>query len=318
MHSDTFAIYVFSFNRGLFLKNCIESIEKLTKNIKIYIIDDNSTDPTTCEILRHLSKKHFVIYNSKAGQYEHKTGGLAGSMNYAIDHAFASNTKYALFIQDDMQFVREFEENDIQRIQKYFDAIPNSIQLSANFVRRLSADGFNENYEINRSANAYIRKITAQRGKSNFSDTGIFFTQRVKEIFDTFEVGEHVNSAKAMRLNLTCGIYFHPFMCWLPYPTSFRGKRKSLTHRFFEYFGKSGYHPIRLMTHEEKRIFLDRNLDSIPVMEKFLISPNSPRHDVWSTGGGEYNFLAYGSTLSKVYNFTRMIKRKIFNNPLHY
>lgn len=307
--NEGFAVYVFSFNRGLFLENCIRSIEAAADSIPIYIFDDNSTDPKTKEVLGTLSRRHRVIRNTNAEYCEMKTGGLSGSMNLAMSHALEEGFTIAVFIQDDMQFVRHIEEADKRMLVKYFDVVPNSIQIATSFVRRLSADTFLQDHAVNIEAGAYVRTKSAERGKSNFSDTGVFCVQRFHEIFKRFEVGEDVNSLKARSLSIVCGRAIFPFMCWLPYPQSHRGKKRTLRHRFYEYFGRSGYYPIRMMTQSEVDAFLSRDPSTIPVMEAFLDAPYSPRQDIWSTGGGEYNFLAYGGALAQGYSALRKMKR---------
>ena len=305
------AIYVFSFNRPKFLKNCIHSIENLADSLPMVIIDDCSDDPDISRLLTDISGRYSVIANSRINQREYKTGGLAGCMNIAMEHARENNFRFAIFIQDDMQFVRRLEKSDITRIEDFFSHVPNSMQVSTNFIRELSASNFLSKNYINRDAHAYIRHPVKERGKSSFSDTGVFHVQRFHEFFESFGVGEGNNSEKARRLGLTCGRAFHPFMCWLPYPESYRGKRKGFKHLFFEYFGRSGYYPIEFMSDGCVAEFLNRDPDMLPVMERYLSAPTVPRADVWSTGGGEYNFVCYNGVAAKVFRAIRAIKRRI-------
>ena len=311
MLANRFIIFVFSFNRGTFLENCIESIERAVGSIEVCIVDDNSDDVETVSVLNRLSARYLVIRNNRSDEYEIKTGGLAGCMNLAMAHAENRDFEFAIFIQDDMQFVRPIGENDLSSLVQYFDSVQNSIQISTTFVRRLSADKFLDDHWISSRAGAYIRKKTSERGKSNFSDTGVFSVERFKEVFKRFEIGEDNNSAKAMALNLTCGRSINPFICWLPYPLSYRGKKRGLQHRIFEHFGRSGYYPIEFMSARDGANFISRDAEILPVMEVFLISPDSPRQDIWSTGGGEYNFVAYGGILAKVFSFARSQKAVI-------
>ncbi|HIP01438.1 MAG TPA: glycosyltransferase [Marinobacter salarius] len=306
---DSLIVFVFSFNRGRFLLNCIKSIDSFLDGFEVVIVDDESTDKDTQNVLAAVSKRHRVLKNDGVGEYEEKTGGLAGSMNMAMAYAAERGYEYALFIQDDMQLVRPVLNEDFSNISSYFDKIINTIQLSSTFVRKLSSGDFLNKYDIRDSASAYIRIEGSERGKSNFSATGVFSVSRFHRLFGRFEVGEAKNSAKAISLGLTCGRSIYPFMCWLPYPSSFRGKKKNLKHRFFEHFGRSGFYPIKQMSDTEVETFLRRNPSYIPVMEEFLYSPSSPRHDVWSTGGGEYNFLGYGGALSKLFLAAKSTKK---------
>jgi len=303
-------IFVFSFNRGIFLENCISSIEQCAPGVKTVIIDDNSTDPDAIEKLGSLSEKYQVI-RSFTEQAEMKTGGLYGNMNHAIKLACEWGYSYSIFIQDDMQLVRQIKKNDIVRIDDYFERVPNSIQVSTTFIRTLSATDFLDEHFINQKAHAYIRHTNKEKGKSNFSASGVFHVERFHNIFGSFEVGEGINSEKARKLGLICGRAIYPFMCWLPYPESYRGKRKDMKHKFFEYFGHSGYYPIECMADESVTEFLNRDPHILPIMEHYLSAPTAPRADVWSTGGGEYNFVCYGGILALFFKEIRSIKHRL-------
>uniref|UniRef100_UPI0011DC7B1D glycosyltransferase family 2 protein n=1 Tax=Haloferax sp. KTX1 TaxID=2600597 RepID=UPI0011DC7B1D len=52
--------FIFSFNRGPHLKNCVESVEHCASHSTIVIYDDNSDDPETQRILKKLNEKHEV------------------------------------------------------------------------------------------------------------------------------------------------------------------------------------------------------------------------------------------------------------------
>lgn len=308
MQSRELAIYVFSFNRSKYLENCIRSVEEMAPSFPLYIIDDHSDDIVTIETLAETSVRHPVLFNRNNDQEEHKTGGLTGCMNTAINHAQQLCYKYALFLQDDMQLVRPISVADLNFIDDYFTYILSSIQLSTTFIRRLSEDGFLDDYYVHDDARAYIRYASREQGKSSFSDTGVFNVHRFHQIFRSFEVGEAVNSVKAKRLGLVCGRSIYPFMCWLPYPESYRGKSKNIRHRLFEYFGCSGFYPIESMSAESVSDLISRDPELLPIMEKYLLSPSAPRTDIWSTGGGVYNFECYNSIPARLYRVLRHMK----------
>lgn len=309
--SNSFGVFVFSFNRGEFLANCVASIERCAPDLPIWIIDDDSHDPSTKAILSKLRDKYSVISAAASDKGEFKTGGLYQAMNVAMDIARQHNITFAVFIQDDMQLVRPVRPSDLADYQKCFEIHENTIQVSNSFIRSLSSDAFLERHEIDADAAVYIRKPQFERGKSRFSATGVFSVDRFYDLFGSFDVGEGKNSEKAGQLGLFCGRSVFPNACWLPYPTSFRGKRKSLKHSFFEVFGRSGFYPITPMSEEENDAFVRRPHTDIPVMEWYLKAKNTPRDDVWSTGGGEYNFLAYNGVFAKVYGLLRRLKSSV-------
>jgi len=306
------AVFVFSFNRAEFLRNCILSIETcIPEYMPVIVIDDNSTDPETREYLDELTSRYRVISNDAVDASEIKTGGLYGAMNNAMAIARHEGFELVIFIQDDMQFVRRFEINELPQYTKYFEEVPNSIQLSTSFVRELSFDTFLQDHETMIDAKAYIRRPDKQSGKANFSATGVFLVERFHKLFERFEVGEGVNSQKASQRGLVNGRAIFPDMCWLPYPISYRGKKRSLKHRVFERFGRSGFYPINLMTDSEAKRFLERDPRIVPVMERFLVAPSAPRQDIWSTGGGEYNFVCYGGVFARAFLYSRRVMNSV-------
>ncbi len=309
-------IYVFSYNRGKFLLNCLRSIEACAPGIRVCILDDNSTDNYTKSVLGNLAQHYAVVENTNETHAEIKTGGLSGAMNIAMMMAKKECVKLAVFIQDDMQFVRRLDDGEIKSYYSYFDSVPNSMQISTAFIRELSGDTFHEDYDTSKNAHAYIRLEARERGKSSFSASGVFSVDRFHDLFHNFDVGEGANSAKARSLGLVCGRAIYPNMCWLPYPLSYRGKKKTFKHNVFEKLGRSGFYPIDLMTPEQEAAFLARDRNIPPIMERFLFAPNAPRHDIWSTGGGEYNFVCYGGLSSKLFIGARVAKSWLIRRKL--
>jgi hypothetical protein len=87
----------------------------------------------------------------------------------------------------------------------------------------------------------------------------VFHVDRFHNLFGAFEAGEGKNSEKALALGLKCGRSAYPFMCWLPYPLAFRGGKKSIRHRVFEGFGRSGFHPIDFLDEVAAERFISRD-----------------------------------------------------------
>lgn len=309
MRAEDMIVFVFSFNRGPFLANCVNSLRTAAIASPVVIFDDNSDDSDTLEVLQQLGADYEIVKADNSLAHEFRTGGLSGMMMQALLIAQQRGYRYALFIQDDMQFVRRLTPGDYDRVAHYFAAVGNSFQLSTNFIRSLSCDDVETNCVFDADAGAYIRKPEQERGKSSFSDTGILHVERYFALFHPFEVGEPSNSRKARERGLVLGKSPYPFMCWLPYPTSYRGKKKSFAHAMFETLGRSGFYPIRFMSDPEAKAFLQRPPHDLPVMERFLVAPDNPRADRWSTGGGEYNLLAYGGLAARAFRLVRDTKR---------
>lgn len=308
--SDT-AIFVFSYNRSSSLNNCLNSIRSLVPGIQGYIIDDNSDDQETINVIDKASSDFSALSPDKNSVSEFKTGGLYGNMNFAIGMASEMGFKRALFIQDDMQLVRPLVEQDWREFDRYFAKVPETIQLATVFIRSLDSWRYPSQIDLCKEARAYFCKPEHEGGKSNFAATGIFDVDRVLDRFGRFEAGEARNSEKARSMGLRMGRAVNPFMNWTPYPASFRGKKRSLKHRLVEFVGGSGFHPIEYMDETTLEHFLSRDPEIFPVMEEWLRSPTAPRQDRWSTGGGEYNLIARFGWLEKLV----ALKRNAISSP---
>ena len=123
--------YVFSYNRGLFLKNCVESIHRCAPGNDIIIIDDGSNDPDTLAILDSLASECRIISQPK--DKITKLGGLYHNMQIALDD-FAPNGLF-VFIQDDCQMVRKLQKEDEVYIQNYFEHFPEAAFLNPHFLK---------------------------------------------------------------------------------------------------------------------------------------------------------------------------------------
>ncbi len=296
-------IFIFSFNRGRYLQNCVNSIEKCANDFKAVIIDDNSTDAITRKILESLNNRHKIIYPRSGSEQEFKTGGLYKNMNYAMNYAREKNFNYALFIQDDQQLVRKITEQDILSIETYFSENVNSFQLYTCFLKKYYQNLDKKRMSLDKTKNAYFREDIGKGGLANFSAVGVFMVNRFLELYDSFEIGEQSNDRKVGKRKLKMGFFAYPFMMWLPFPKSYRGKKRNRYHKFIEWYGKAGVYPINLMSALEMERLFNRKLEQLPVAESFLTSPDSPYFRFWSTTGGHSNIIALAGYRSYVGRF---------------
>jgi len=285
--------YLFSFNRGLFLENCISSIFAMDQDASLTILDDSSYDTFTLDVLSKYSSICTII-SSGALSGSARYGGLHANMQLALEDAIQRDIEFPCFIQDDMQLVRPVTQEDEHIVDQFFAANPDSYLLSLSFIRNLSAADFWNKHYIDNTGYAYLRKSSHMYGRANFSDTGCFAARRFVRMITSFEIGEAANSDKSTSRGLVIGRSVFPFMCWLPYPPSFNHRKRSLIWRAIELLGGSGYHNINYLSDGQCKSFMMRSPSDLPVMERYL-SANGIRSGVnWSTGGGLYNVKARG------------------------
>ena len=297
-------VFVFSFNRGIFLENCLHSIEQCLNGVKTVIVDDNSTDPDTRERLSKLSER-YEIFHPRPHEAEIKTGGLYANMNYALHVAHSRGISRVLFIQDDMQLVRKVGRRDFELIDRLFAQNENCIQFQTCFRRSDTTKMLEESCHVDVSKSALMIKNDMEKGKDNFSATGVFDVERTRRLLGSFVVGEGANSSLCRERGIKKPYSLFPFMNWLPYPSSYRGKVRTIRHRVVEYLGGSGFHPIDYMEDTDIDRLFSRDPLSIPVAEEWLLSKSAPRNDLWSTAGGEYNLIARGGVAGKFWIFLK-------------
>lgn len=279
---------MFSFNRGEFLENCLESVKKCATNYKVFLIDDNSDDAYTKRVIeRHFST--FEQLDPCQDSSEFKTGGLYANMRFALSYTKDKNIRYALFLQDDMQLVRTIRPEDIYLADQYFNATPNSAELHTCFMKRFFYAKDSLHTRLNRNSTAYIRGDSFE-GFSGFSAVGLFHVERFFKLFGDLRQGEYINNAFARENSIKMGFSAYPFMMWLPYPISHRGKERNIPLQLIERLGGCGFYPYSIFEKNKTEEFLTRDITQFPLAENWLSPKNdAPKTKSWSFAGGISN-----------------------------
>ncbi|TVP60367.1 MAG: glycosyltransferase [Halomonadaceae bacterium] len=292
-HPEHFAIYLFSYNRGKFLDNCLESLVNCAEGHDVTIIDDGSDDDATRLVLRRWQKQFRQLGPDSKGQVEHKTGGLYNNMGRAMADARERQKTLVLLLQDDMQLVRPIDQKDLLRAEAFFAANPNAAQLQTCFMKRFFAARDEKLTILDSSEQAYLRP-SDYPGFSGFSAVGLFHLDRFQSLFGQLRQGEYANNAFAQQHGIQMGIAAFPFMMWLPYPISHRGKQRNIPLQLVEGIAGCGFYPYRLMDQEAQERLHNRHPDQRPYAEEWLHCPPLQYRSVWSFAGGLSNLLARG------------------------
>ncbi len=301
-------IYVFSFNRGLFLENCLRSVEICAADCEVAVIDDQSYDKKTQEVLDSFSDKFPRLVVGKSDAIEHKTGGLYNNMKFAFLDAREKGVRYVLFLQDDMQLVRPIVNDDIVSANRFFSANKNSAELHTCFMKRYFLERDEQLTIIDDSGTAYLRP-SDYSGFSGFSAVGLFDVVRFFDLFGNLQQGEYMNNEFAQKNNIQMGIFARPFMMWLPYPISHRGRKRDIPLQLVEYVGGCGFYPYSIMSATEINALFNRNVQKRPYAEEWLTSNGLENVRVWGFAGGISNLLARGGVRAWVGRMLNTIKR---------
>ena len=264
---------VFSFNRGRFLRNCIESIENCASDSKIIVFDDHSDDPETIEILQGIKTSHTLVQPGHSSQ--HHLGGLYGNMQSALE--YCRNEDLVCFLQDDTQLVRPLTEHTITDINEAFDRLPRLGFLHPCFIKGINIKR-GAQYLYDSDSKHYYRAPTERSAGRFFSALLIMKPDRLLQSGWRFESSEPKNNRQAEKLFQPMGYLFSPFAMWLPEAPAYRGKRKTLGLKLAEKKRGCGYFPFKQMTAQRVEALHERPSNELPCAEDFLeCIPESPK-----------------------------------------
>lgn len=284
MQTNKIAIYIFSYNRANYLDNCLKSISVLNMNESIFIIDDRSDDKKTCKILNKYSKKYEVIQPSKDGN-DKNYGGLYSNMNYALDHASSNGFKYALFLQDDTQLVRQITKRDIDNFDKFFTKNLRAFEIHVFFEKKYHID--RKNFCTPDITGLAHFRTKEHKGHRAFTDIGLFNIKRTKEFLGSFKKDEFENEDFALKRNSLLGFYKYPIGHWLPFPMVLRGRKASKLLLISDKIAKADVYPIKMLDKKTvDKLFQQSKASTSPrYAEDWLETYSKLPYEYWSYGG---------------------------------
>lgn len=259
--------WIFSYNRGIFLRNCVESIERCAPMCAITIFDDNSTDEETVAIIRTLGLKHRVL-KPVMDELGGKHGGLYGNMQAALDR-IEGDDLYC-FVQDDMQLVRQVDPTEIENIARFFVQNPSCALISPTFLKGCTArtDRSITRYDADKGM-YYVDRMHRSAG-AFYSDVFIAHAPRLRAASWQFCGREKLNEQQARQKFSQLPCLKNPFLAFLPNVSAYRGKTQTWAMRRAEAINRSGFFPIKYMTEQQVWDFCSRDPAVLPYAEDFL------------------------------------------------
>lgn len=250
---------IFSFNMGMTLERCILSTLKMCEGYEIMIIDDQSEDPKTIEVLgskQDSVRELIVSTESKAGK---RHGNLYSNIQRACEYATQAGFEYLFMIQDDMQFVRPLDDKVGDEYATLFASGDKVLQVDPRFLRAGSG------YEILKDRRAYRHSE-----RTSYADVGLIHLKRLNELEWTFLEGEHANKEALADLGYERLFPFTPIMMHVPFPRVYRKGR--VRFRFFPF--NRGKYGFEYMTDEERSAMDGRPVEVMPFFRAFLRPQN--------------------------------------------
>lgn len=224
--STRLEVAVFSFNRGDYLRNCVESVRRNIPFAKIRIFDDLSDDVDVLEYLESCNEE--VIKPSAIGVSKH--GGLYSNMQNALDTSAAD---YILFLQDDVQLVRPVAQEEFSEISAKFPADHGFMSVS--FVKGARAKKYQRIYDWN-SEHSLFRATSSSSDENErdihcYFDVGLCRVSTVRQAGWRFASSERENMVAAAKQFGPISLVRDPFVFFCPQVRFFRQRRPSLSGR---------------------------------------------------------------------------------------
>jgi glycosyltransferase involved in cell wall biosynthesis len=261
-------IFIFSYNRGKFLQNCVDSLLRHTRHCRICVVDDHSTCPDTRDYLSNLPAGVELMTSQARENARH--GGLYNNMQLALNSA--ADDTIVFFIQDDMQVVRDIDEQDRAYIHDFFDHFPNAAFLHPMFLRGRRNRRDRRITRLCPDYPVYFREQPEKKSQRDLSyvDGVIAHAGRLKAANWHFVDGEAANADQAAPLFGKMGIWPHPVAMFLPEVPVYRGKHKTRAVSLAEKWAGTDPKTFEPMSASEVNAMRSRDLNILPVAEDFI------------------------------------------------
>lgn len=267
---------IFSYNRGIFLKNCVESVKRCVPQAGIIIFDDNSTDAETRNYLSELESHCRVVRTEKEGFIKH--GGLYHNMNSALK--LCAKKRLVCFLQDDTQIVRPVSDEELAEMDDLFVKNGGLGFLHPCFIRGIVLRKQPVIPLTGPAPDFFYRKDTGQSAGIHYSDLIIFKPDRLLAAGWQFRQSEPDNNKHAKELFGMMAYIWLPFAMWLPEVPAYRGKQKTIGLRLAEHKKQVGFYPFRIWSSEAVAKARREAGKKVPIAEDWLecvpFSPPKP------------------------------------------
>ncbi|GGC83324.1 glycosyltransferase family A protein [Marinobacter halophilus] len=261
--------FVFSYNRGPHLRNCIESIETCAPGHKIFVYDDASNDPETQQVLKYIAQRHEVRTRD-----DKKSGDQHGALYTNMQRAIESVEEKTLicFLQDDTQLVRKIDDQDLDFLESHFEKFPNAGFLAPVFQKQITRQRTLDRFVYCEDRGVYVCEHRSKKQVAGvyYSDISITRSDRLRSVNWKFVPGEFENEQQAKQNFLEMGYLFVPFAMWLPNPPAYRNKKKSFSFQLAEFVNKAGFYPFRIMENKNVEKLRSRPKNQVPIAEDYL------------------------------------------------
>lgn len=308
-------IYVFSYNRGCFLDNCVRSIERNFQLTKITIVDDHSDDIETTEYLKHLGTTYRIVSPHAKEEKTSTYGNLYKNKNWVMNEAKRSNYQNIMMIPEDHQIVRPLLASDGKRIQKLFDSTENIFQCLPFFIEKVyKFAGIQEKLQLLRHTGFFVKRQGVDFKRSNYSDFGIINVDKFFKLLGTYQENEYQTEQACINKNIVAAFDSYPCLTSLPFNTYNRIQGDNKLTELINSITKTGFYPYHDMTDLEIRDLFNKPDSEMAFAEDWLNCPNVPNKNLWAFWGGFFNLEVYDDDRRHLAHRLQYIKEANFDD----
>ncbi|GEO83888.1 MULTISPECIES: glycosyltransferase [Alphaproteobacteria] len=256
--SKNVLLCIFSYNMGTALERCIQSTFKMCPGFDVAVIDDQSEDPVTRAIIEKYRPRLKLCVASTEDKEGRRHGNLYRNIQRMCGYAQDEGYEFIFLIQDDMQFVRPFDEPMQKQYGQLFASDDKVLQVDPRFLRK----GYP--YEILEKVRAY--RFPDGDNRRSYADVGILRLSTLKGLGWVFRESESANKKDLAQLGYVRLFPFSPVVMHVPFPKTYRsGRRKRSLLPL-----RRGAYEFHEMTDREQEEMDRRDLHDIPYFRRYL------------------------------------------------
>lgn len=270
--AEGLTVAVFSFNRGGYLKNCLDSLARNLPFARVVVYDDGSTEAETLAVLAGAGEAFSVRQMQSADRSRH--GGLYPNMQAALDEC---ETDLLFFLQDDMQLVRPVAPEEPTGWRALLAADPDRAFLYPCFLRGLREARHRRRLRPDAATRSYISDrgdaaVWAER--SAYYDVCIADVARLRAADWHFASSEHENLLAARARFADMPFLGDPIAFHCPEVPIFRNRSRTFAARLAARHVGTDVKAFLDMTPEQVADLKSRPLTDWPVAETYLTTKN--------------------------------------------
>ena len=259
-------VAIFSYNRGAYLKNCVDSLQRNMPWIGWTVYDDGSDEPDTVAYLQSLGEHVLHMKSTDADRH----GGYYYNMQAALD---ATQADYLLLLQDDLQVVRPFALEDLSRIHQVFDQSPSTVFISPLFLKGSKRAYFQQRYQPDAGLRCYRWFADPnETGKvpQKYADIAVLHVARLRQSGWRFAASEEANGALADQLFGDMVQVADPWVFYVPEEPAYRGRVLTFGAKLAVRMSGNQVKSFQDLSPQALLAFAQRDLGVYPFAEDFV------------------------------------------------